>query len=96
MAPSPLQPWPQAAVRFGLEPSAGMAYFPSTPALPPLSPRLLSLQLPQDVNSLKLLIKNILLSPPKVCFPVILLLEGEMGGKGMASQEWRSGLPESP
>lgn len=49
----------------------------------------------RDVNSLKLLIKNILLSPPKVCFPAIFLLEGEMGGRGTAGKEWRSGLPGS-
>lgn len=55
-------------------------------ARPPLSPCLLLLCLPRVVNSLKLLIKNILLSPPKVCFPVIFLLEGEMGegGRGQA------------
>lgn len=51
-------------------------------ARPPLSPRLLLLPLPRDVNSLKLLIKNILLSPPKICFPVIFLLGGEIGGRG--------------
>lgn len=62
---------------------------------PPLSspsPCLLLLQLPRVVNSLKLLIKNILLSPPKVCFPVIFLLEGDMGGRGAGGGRWpRSG-----
>lgn len=49
----------------GSESSASVPYFPSpNPRLSPLSPRLALLQLPQDVNSLKLLIKNILLSPP--------------------------------
>lgn len=85
-AQSWLQPWAWAAGRIGLQPSAGVAYFfPRPSPLPLLSPRLLLLQLPQDVNSLKLLIKNILLSPPKVCFLVIFLLEGEMGGRG-----WRA------
>ena len=49
---------------------------------PPLSPHLLLLPLPRDVNSLKLLIKNILLSPPKIWFPVIFLLGREIGGRG--------------
>lgn len=46
------------------------------------------------MNSLKLLIKNILLSPAKVCFPVIFLLEGEIG-EGVAGEEWNSSLPAS-
>ena len=57
--------------------------WPTVPRTRPrLSPRLLLLPLPRDVNSLKLLIKNILLSPPKICFPVIFLLGGEMGAGG--------------
>ena len=60
---------------------------------PPLSPHLLLLPLPRDVNSLKLLIKNIVLSPPKICdFP----LRRRDRGKGVAGREWRSSLPGSP
>lgn len=73
-----------------------MAYFLSTPALPPLSPHLLLLRLPQDVNSLKLLIKNILLSPPKVCFPVIFLIEGEMGRRGRQARSGGQAFPSLP
>lgn len=67
-----------------MEPSAAWPTFPR--ARPPLSPPLLLLPLPRDVNSLKLLIKNILLSPPKICFPVIFLLGGEIGRRG-----WQAG-----
>lgn len=88
----------RVATRLGTSPRLAWPTFPRPHPTPPfpLSPYLLLLQLPQDVNSLKLLIKNILLSSPKVCFPVIFLLEGEMGGKGTVGQEWRSGLPKSP
>lgn len=64
----------------------GLLSLAPPPQLPPLSPCLLLLRLPRDVNSLKLLIKNILLSPPKVCFPMILLLEGEMGEGGQRAR----------
>lgn len=70
----------------GASPQLVWPTFPRTPPqLPPLSPCLLLLRLPRDVNSLKLLIKNIL-SPPKVCFPMILLLEGEMGEGGQRAR----------
>lgn len=89
------QPWTLGSGKVGFRTCIWHALL-SSPPPPPLSPHLLLLQLPGDVNSLKLLIKNILLSPPKVCFPVIFLLERETGGGGGAGEEWRSGLPGSP
>lgn len=85
---------PRLAGRLGLRALSRRALlsFATPPPLSPLSPCLLLLQLPRVVNSLKLLIKNILLSPPKVCFPVIFLLEGDMGGRGAGGGRWpRSG-----
>lgn len=93
---------PAAAVHPGLlegwgsEPSAGAPYFPLPPAPPlsPLSPCLLLLQLPRVVNSLKLLIKNILLSPPQGLLPCDFPLRrrhGRKGGGGRAvAKEWGS------
>lgn len=67
---------------------------------PPLSspsPCLLLLQLPRVVNSLKLLIKNILLSPPQGLLPCDFPLRrrhGRKGGGGRAvAKEWGSAFP---
>lgn len=84
---------PQLAGRMGLRALSWSAllFFTTPPPRSPLSPCLLLLHLPRVVNSLKLLIKNILLSPPKVCFPVIFLLEGDVGGRRGGRRPARSG-----
>lgn len=68
--------------------------FCSAPRCPISSPPSLAATLSgcRDVNSLKLLIKNPLLSPHKVHFPVIFLLEGEVEGRETAGKEQRLGL----
>lgn len=87
---------PRLAGRLGLRALSRRALlsFATPPPLSPLSPCLLLLQLPRVVNSLKLLIKNILLSPPQGLLPCDFPLRrrhGRKGGGGRAvAKEWGS------